>query len=147
MRLRAAAALGRRETVEIQEWGTESQFPSRIVVDSPPDYQRVAAARHGADRWLTHRGRGCGSGMCLAVTQWLDRTLLLPRDKQRGIRCGDLRDLPGAPGLGPAPGERLSVHGHRRLHGAINRVTADAVGPGQRFAIAAMEVCDRETTR
>ena len=33
-RLRAAAALGRRETVEIREWGSGRQFPGRIIVDS-----------------------------------------------------------------------------------------------------------------
>ena len=32
-RLRAAAGLGRRETVEAQEWGTGRLFPGRFTVD------------------------------------------------------------------------------------------------------------------
>ena len=34
MRLRAAATLGRRQTVEAQVWGTDHLFPGKIVVDS-----------------------------------------------------------------------------------------------------------------
>ena len=112
--------LGRRETVEAQRVGHQPPVPGpdhrRQQGGSPPDCQRVGMAGHGVDRWLTHRKRGGGSGVCLAVTQWLDRSPFSPRDKQREIRCGDIRHLPGAPGLGPAPGVRPSVHDLRRLH-------------------------------
>ena len=54
--------------------------------------------------------------MNLAVTQWLDRTPFLPRNKQRDIRCGDVRHLPGALGRRLAPEERSLVHRLRRPH-------------------------------
>ena len=85
--------------------------------------------------------------MCLAVTGRLDRTPLLPWDKQRGFRCGDLRYLPGAPGLGPALGEQPSVHDLRRLRCCYQPGEDRRLGPGQRFAIANLEVCDRVLAR
>jgi hypothetical protein len=96
---------------------------------------------------IGHRKRGCGSGVRLVVTQWPDRTPLLPRDKQGGIRCGDVRYLLGAPGLGPAPGDWPSDTVFVDSTAAIDRVRTDALGPGQRFAIAAIEVCDRVLSR
>ena len=88
--------------------------------------------------------------MCLAISQWLVRKALSPRGKQRGIRCHYLFRLLGAPGPGPAPGERQPFPAFVDPTSAIDRVRTAALGPGQRLAIAAMEVCDQvlaQTTR
>ena len=109
----------RREAVEAQEWDTGHQFSDRIIVDSRAGALQTASEWRRRDTVRTDGSRietGGGSGMCLAATQWLDRTPLSHRDKQGGIRRGDVPRLPGAPGLGPAPGEWPSLHGLRRLH-------------------------------
>ena len=57
------------------------------------------------------------------------------------------RHLPGTPCRGPAPGERHRYTVFVNSAAAIERVKTDALSPGQRFAIAAMEVCGRVLAR
>ena len=48
-RLRIAAALGRRELVETQEWGTGRQLPGRIIADSRAGALQTAYERRQQD--------------------------------------------------------------------------------------------------
>ena len=80
--------------------------------------------------------------MCLAVTQWLDRTPLSPWSKEVfDAETFAVYQALRASGRRQECGYRYTIFVDSTA--AIDRVRADALGPGQRFAIAAMEPCDR----
>ena len=71
-RLRAAAALSCRETVESQRWSTGRQFLGRVIVDSRAGSLETASGWRRRDTVWTDGSRiekrGGGSSVCLAVT-------------------------------------------------------------------------------
>ena len=85
--------------------------------------------------------------MCLAVAGRLDRTQLLPRDKQEVI---DVETFAIFQALRVVDRRQESGHCYTIfVHSttAIDSVRTDALGPGQSFAIAAMGACDRVLAR
>ena len=77
----------------------------------------------------------------------VDRPPLPSWQQQGGFRCGGLCNLPGTQHHGPAPGDRSAYTIFADSTAATERIRSDATGPGQRFAVAATEVCTRLVSR
>ena len=100
-----------------------------------PDRQRVVTSGHCLDRWITTGLRQGGCGLRLEHPFWrVDRTLLPPRDQQRGLRRETFAIYQALRAF-----DQRQESGHRYTvfadsTPAINRMRSDALGPGQRFA-------------
>ena len=144
-RLRAAAAIGQNGTAETQEWSTARRFPGRIIVDER------AAALHTASEWNcqdtvwtggSRQEDGRVGAPCVWRTQegWTRRRFHLGTNKE--VFDGETLAIYQA----PRDPDQRQESGHRYTApvdstSAINRVRDDALGHGQRFAVAATEVC------
>lgn len=84
--------------------------------------------------------RRCGGGVRLADPRELDRQALPPRYEQGGPRRGHLRHLPGSARLRSATGERPRYTTSVDSTAAIDSVRTGAIRPGQRIAVAPIEV-------
>ena len=145
-RLQAAAALRRGETVESQQWGTVRRFPGRIIVESRAGVQNTASGwgQHGDTIWtdgsrLDSRDLGAACVWRPPMDNgWTGRRFHLGSNKEayQARRVLDQRQ---------EKGHEYTIFADSTS--AIVRVRTDVIGPGQRFAIAAMEVCDRVITR
>ena len=150
-RLQATASLRRHETVEPQQWSTQRRFAGRIAIEKKEeaintarghrlantvwtDGSRLESKRMGAAfawrspvGWSGHRYHlGSNKEVFDAEVFAIHRALLWLKGRQ-------------------GTGRRFTIFADSTA--AIERVRTDALGPAQRFAVAAIEVCDRIHTR
>ena len=150
-RLRAAAGLHRRETVEPQEWGTRKAFPGQIVIDSQQQALDIARSWTADNTLWTDGSRlQCGKvGAACAWTTpqgWTGQHFHLGSNKEvfdaevfaiyQSLRVIDQRQ---------ETGRNYTIFVDSTS--AIERIRTDCLGPGQQFAIAATEVCNRIMSR
>ena len=150
-RLRAAAGLYRRETVEPQEWGTGKAFPGQIVIDSRVQALEIAKS-WTADNTLRTDGSRLECGRVGAACAWTT-----PQGwTGQHFHLGSNKEVFDAEVF--AIYQALRVIDQRQETGrnytifvdstsAIERIRTDYLGPGQQFAIAAIEVCIRIMSR
>ena len=151
--LREAAALGRRVTVEGQQWSTKRQFPGRIVIDSWAGALQTSSELGQRDTLWTDGSRiegGEVGAACVwqspASGGWTGRRFYLGMNKE----VFDAETFAIYQALRVVDRRQESGHCYTIFvdsTAAIDRVRTDALGPGQRFAIAAMGACDRALAR
>ena len=146
-RRRAAAALGRRETVETQRWSAGWHFQGKIIVDSRAGALQTARKWRRRDTVWTDGSR-IDSGEVGAACDWQS-----PSDwTGRRFYLGTNKEVFDAETFAIYQAlrilDRRQESGHQCMVFVDSTATNDWVrtntpGPGQRFAIAAMEVWDR----
>ena len=150
-RLRAAASLRPGDTVETQEWGTRRTFPGQVVVDIRRGALDTAGTwRRGNTIWTDGSRLDSGSvgAACAWRTSrgWIGRRFHLGNNKEvfdaevyaiyQALSVMDQRQ---------ESGQRYTIFADSTV--AIERVRSDAIGPGQRFAVAATGVGTRLVSR
>ena len=134
-----------------QEWSEARRFPGRIIIDEREPALRTAGEWSRPDTIWTDDSRqdsGAVGAACVWKTQegWTGRRFHLGTNKEapdaetsaiyQALRALDQRQ---------ESGRRYTVFVDSIS--AITRVRGDALGPGQRFAVAAIGVCSRILTR
>ena len=153
-RLRAAASLHPGGTVEAQEWGNRRLFPGQVIVGSREGALQTAGSwtvtqRPGDTIWADGSRLDCGKvgAVCVWRTPggWTGRRFYLGNE---GVFDAAVYAISRAPSIIDQRQER----GHRYTvfvdsTSAIDRVRSDSIGPGQCFAVTAIEACARIMSR